>query len=40
MQYRLTSQSVFPLVEVTLAKGEALQLESGAMVYHLSLIHI
>lgn len=34
MQYRLTSQSVFPLVEVTLAKGEALQLESGAMVYH------
>ena len=34
MQYRLTSQSVFPLVEVTLAKGEELQLESGAMVYH------
>lgn len=34
MQYRLTSQSVFPLVEVTLSKGEALQLESGAMVYH------
>mgnify|MGYP005981925591 FL=1 len=34
MNYRLTSQSVFPLVEITLRKGEQIQLESGAMVYH------
>lgn len=34
MKYQLTSQSVFPLVEVQLKKDEAIKLESGAMVYH------
>lgn len=34
MQYTITSSTAFPLVEVTLARGEQMQLERGAMVYH------
>lgn len=34
MNYTMTENSVFPLIEVALNKGETIQLESGAMVYH------
>lgn len=34
MNYQMTENTVFPLVEVSLNKGENIQLESGAMVYH------
>ncbi|WP_348920506.1 TIGR00266 family protein [Enterococcus rotai] len=34
MQYKMTENTVFPLVEVDLQTGESIQLESGAMVYH------
>ncbi|ALR99992.1 hypothetical protein ATZ33_00915 [Enterococcus silesiacus] len=34
MDYKMTENTVFPLVEVALKKGESIQLESGAMVYH------
>ena len=34
MNYTITQSTVFPLVEVTLAQGEQIQLERGAMVYH------
>ncbi|MFV0561088.1 MAG: TIGR00266 family protein [Enterococcus sp.] len=34
MNYTLSTSSVFPLVEVTLNKGEDIRLEAGAMVYH------
>ncbi|MGX7352424.1 TIGR00266 family protein [Enterococcus canis] len=34
MKYTLTENTVFPLVEVALQKGEEIQLEPGAMVYH------
>ena len=34
MQYKMTENTVFPLVEVDLRTGESIQLESGAMVYH------
>ncbi|WP_430602038.1 hypothetical protein IGJ02_002241 [Enterococcus sp. DIV0724b] len=34
MDYKMTENTVFPLVEVALRTGESIQLESGAMVYH------
>lgn len=34
MQYKMTENTVFPLVEVDLRTRESIQLESGAMVYH------
>ncbi|MTD42306.1 TIGR00266 family protein [Erwinia sp. CPCC 100877] len=34
MKYTMTENTVFPLVEVSLAANEYIQLESGAMVYH------
>lgn len=34
MEYTMTENTVFPLVEVTLKNDEHIQLESGAMVYH------
>lgn len=34
MNYRLTQSTAFPLVEVTLANGEEIQIERGGMVYH------
>ncbi|KAF9404178.1 hypothetical protein HW555_014472 [Spodoptera exigua] len=34
MEYRITKDTVFPLVEVDLNLGESIQLESGSMVYH------
>lgn len=34
MDYNMTENTVFPLVEVALKKDESIQLESGAMVYH------
>ncbi|MBM7689963.1 TIGR00266 family protein [Enterococcus ureilyticus] len=34
MDYNMTENTVFPLVEVALKTGESIQLESGAMVYH------
>lgn len=34
MNYKITKSTAFPLVEVTLARGEEIQLERGAMVYH------
>ena len=34
MNYTLTQSTVFPLVEVTLARGEEIQIERGCMVYH------
>jgi len=34
MNYRLTQSTAFPLVEVTLARGEEIQIERGSMVYH------
>ena len=34
MNYRLTQSTAFPLVEVTLARGEEIQIEHGSMVYH------
>lgn len=34
MNYTLTQSTAFPLVEVTLAQGEEIQIERGGMVYH------
>lgn len=34
MNFTMTNSTVFPLVEVTLQKGEEIKIESGAMVYH------
>jgi len=34
MQYTMTQSNAFPMVEVTLQKGEEIRLERGAMVYH------
>ena len=34
MKYKKTESSVFPLVEITLGKGEEIRIERGAMVYH------
>jgi len=34
MNYKMTQSTVFPLVEVTLAQGEEIQIERGGMVYH------
>lgn len=34
MNYTITKDTVFPLVEVELVTGEHIQLESGSMVYH------
>ncbi|MCL2011257.1 MAG: TIGR00266 family protein [Cystobacterineae bacterium] len=34
MNYTLTQSNAFPLVEVTLANGEEIQIERGCMVYH------
>ena len=34
MNYKLTQSTAFPLVEVTLAQGEEIQIERGCMVYH------
>jgi len=34
MNYKITQSTVFPLVEVTLAQGEEIQIERGGMVYH------
>ena len=34
MNYRLTQSTAFPLVEVTLMRGEEIQIEHGSMVYH------
>ncbi|MEI5995123.1 TIGR00266 family protein [Candidatus Enterococcus mansonii] len=40
MDYKMTENTVFPLVEVDLRKEESIQLESGAMVYHNGEIHL
>jgi len=34
MNYTMTNSTAFPLVEVTLAQGEVIQIENGCMVYH------
>lgn len=34
MNYKITQSTAFPLVEVTLAQGEEIQIERGGMVYH------
>lgn len=34
MNYTITQSTAFPLVEVTLAQGEEIQIERGGMVYH------
>jgi len=34
MNYTITQSTAFPLVEVTLAQGEEIQIEHGSMVYH------
>lgn len=34
MNYKITQSTVYPLVEVTLAQGEEIQIERGGMVYH------
>lgn len=34
MNYKLTQSTAFPLVEVTLSRGEEIQIERGGMVYH------
>jgi len=34
MNYKLTQSTAFPLVEITLNKGETIQIERGCMVYH------
>ncbi|MDR0220884.1 MAG: TIGR00266 family protein [Lachnospiraceae bacterium] len=34
MNYSLTQSTAFQLVEITLSKGEAVQIERGCMVYH------
>lgn len=34
MRYTITESTVFPLVEVTLQRGEQIRIERGAMVYH------
>lgn len=34
MNYRITQSNAFPLVEVTLQKGEEIRIERGAMAYH------
>ena len=34
MNYRMTNSTAFPLVEITLARGEEIQIERGSMVYH------
>ncbi|EOT43699.1 MULTISPECIES: TIGR00266 family protein [Enterococcus] len=38
MKYNLSSTSVFPLVDITLQKGEEVQIEPGSMVYHNGLV--
>lgn len=40
MEYRLTSDSVFPLVEISLQQGEEIQIEPGSMVYHNGLVNL
>lgn len=40
MKYRLTSESVFPMVEVNLGQNEQIQIEAGSMVYHNGLINL
>jgi len=34
MNYKLTQSTAFPMVEVTLSRGEEIQIERGGMVYH------
>ena len=34
MNYRITQGTAFPLAEITLAKGEVVQIERGCMAYH------
>jgi len=34
MNYRLTQDTAFPLVEITLSQGEKILIERGSMVYH------
>ena len=34
MKYTMTNSTVFPIVEVTLAQGEEIRIERGAMAYH------
>lgn len=34
MNYKLTQGTAFPLVEVTLSRGEEIQIERGSMAYH------
>lgn len=34
MNYTVTQNTAFPLVEVTLSRGEEIQIERGCMVYH------
>jgi len=34
MNYTITNNTVFPLVEISLTQGEEIQIERGAMVYH------
>lgn len=34
MKHKITASTVFPLVEISLAKGEEVRIERGAMVYH------
>ena len=40
MNYTVTNSSAFPVVEVTLQPGEEVLIESGAMVYHNSLVKL
>jgi len=34
MNYRITQSTAFPLAEITLSRGEVIQIEHGSMVYH------
>ncbi|MCL2071552.1 MAG: TIGR00266 family protein [Oscillospiraceae bacterium] len=34
MRYKLTDSTAFPVAEISLSKGETVQIESGSMIYH------
>ena len=40
MNYKMTENTLFPLVEVSLRNGETIQMERGAMVYHNGQVHL
>ena len=40
MRYIISDSAVFPLIEVTLQRGEQIRIESGAMVYHNGDVHL